>query len=491
MLESVIVLRDALYDLPGGFKDTARVYREDLAGAAPTSVEYGSDALMFVERALFNRNSLASTLPESVFAPRLVADRERQLAFRCAAAEFGASAFTAKGVDLEELTGDKLRRARESYGNSPLRLAEKGDDKLRQEFCKGWPPAAYDKKTIAQLRALRERYADAFDADELDRFLARAERDRARFESMEPGADAFKKMLQTERGQDSMLWGLDLWDRFDADPELGRSPVAELVARLAGVFRTQGHSEAAVRYFERTTLDSFDAYRASFMECDALWNARKGAVIYNVVISAFFGPKQALRDCYAAETARTELTGFVPRELAAAGPLVRGGGEALVRQILPGNVTYLARVVNLDALPERGCALLFVIGREFGGEARPLPAYGAEGCDELAGAVRGADAELEAAAVAFAFSDEAHACETNENFYPTDQPADSARHVAVCAVDGRVVLVDLASSNGTTLGRADGSQVDLGHDPAMGERPAAAAYRGDRIYLGDSEFEIL
>ena len=44
MLESVIVLRDALYELPGGFKDTARVYREDLAGAAPTSVEYGSDA---------------------------------------------------------------------------------------------------------------------------------------------------------------------------------------------------------------------------------------------------------------------------------------------------------------------------------------------------------------------------------------------------------------------------------------------------------------
>ena len=310
-------------------------------------------------------------------------------------------------------------------------------------------------------------------------------------EDMEPGADAFKKMLQTERGQDSMLWGLDLWDRFDADSELGRSPVAELVARLAGAFRAQGHSEAAVRYFERTTLDSFDAYRASFMECDALWNARKGAVIYNVVISAFFGPKQALRDCYAAETARTELTGFVPRELAATGPLVRGGGEALVRQILPGNVTYLARVVNLDALPERGSALLFVIGREFGGEARPLPAYGAEGCDEPAGAARGADTELEAAAVAFAFSDEAHAHETNENFYPTDQPADSARHVAVCAVDGRVVLVDLASSNGTTLRRADGSQVDLGHDPAMGERPAAAAYRGDRIYLGDSEFEIL
>ena len=146
---------------------------------------------------------------------------------------------------------------------------------------------------------------------------------------------------------------------------------------------------------------------------------------------------------------------------------------------------------DIDALPERGSALLFVIGREFGGEARPLPAYGAEGCDEPAGAARGADAELEAAAVAFAFSDAAHACETNENFYPTDQPADSAWHVAVCAVDGRVVLVDLASSNGTTLRRADGSQVDLGHDPAMGERPAAAACRGDRIYLGDSEFEIL
>ena len=234
MLESLIVLRDALYELPGGFKDTTRAYRSDReAGGCPTSIEHVSDAQMFVERALFNRNALSGVLPESVFSARLAADPERQLVFRCALAEFGASAFQGKNVDLEELSGDRLRRARESYGNSPLRLNEKGDDKLRRDFCHGWPPIDYDNKTMRLIASVRERYVDVFDDAELDRFLKRAKRDQERYQGMAPGADAFKKIMQTERGQDSLLWGLDLWDRFDDDPALGRPPVEELVARLS------------------------------------------------------------------------------------------------------------------------------------------------------------------------------------------------------------------------------------------------------------------
>lgn len=473
MLESLIVLRDALYELPGGFKDTTRAYRSDRElGGGPTSIEHVSDAQMFVERALFNRNALVGVLPESVFSARLVANPERQLVFRCALAEFGASAFQGKNIDLEELSGARLQKARESYGNSPLRLSEKGDDKLRRDFCHGWPPVDYDNKTMKLIAAMREQYTDVFDDAELDRFLERTKRDQARYQHMMPGADAFKKIMQTERGQDTLLWGLDLWDRFEDDPALGRPPVEELVARLAAAFRRAGYHEATVRYFENTTLESFDAYRDSFYTCSSLWNARKGAMIYNVVISAFFGPKRALKNCYADELARTEIAPFVPRELAVAGVLERGRGEALIRQLLPGNRAYTVRLVNLDALPEQGSELIVIIGREYGGEVRALPAS-------------------QDAAAAFAASEEARAAESSENFYPTDLPADSARHVGIYAVDGTVFAVDLASSNGTIVQRATGERVYLGTHEREGEVPSAPLMRGDRLYLGDSEFDVL
>lgn len=129
-----------------------------------------------------------------------------------------------------------------------------------------------------------------------------------------------------------------------------------------------------MRYFESTTLESFDAYRESFYTCSSLWNARKGAMIYNVIISAFFGPKSALKNCYADELAHTEIAPFVPRELSVAGALERGRGEALIRQVLPGDTAYTVCLINLDALPERASELIIIIGREFGGEIRSLPA---------------------------------------------------------------------------------------------------------------------
>lgn len=473
MLESLIVLRDALYELPGGFKDTTRTYRSDReAGGCPTSIEHVSDAQMFVERALFNRNSLVGVLPENVFSARLAVNPERQLVFRCALAEFGASAFQGKHIDLEELAGDQLQKARESYGNSPLRLSEKGDDKLRRDFCHGWPPIDYDNKTVKLITAIRKKYTDVFNDAELDRFLERIERDQERYRNMAPGADAFKKIMQTERGQDTLLWGLDLWDRFEDDPALGKPPVEELVGRLADAFRHAGYHEATVRYFENTTLESFDAYRESFYTCSSLWNARKGAMIYNVIISAFFGPKSALKNCYADELAHTEIAPFVPRELSVAGALERGHGEALIRQVLPGDTAYTVRLVNLDALPERASELIVIIGREFGGEVRPLPAS-------------------QDAAAAFAASASAIDAEDNESFYPTDLPADSARHVGIYAIDGKVYAVDLASSNGTIIRRVTGEAVYLGTHDREGEVPSALLKRGDRIYLGDSEFDVL
>ena len=227
-----------------------------------------------------------------------------------------------------------------------------------------------------------------------------------------------------------------------------------------------------MRYFESTTLESFDAYRESFYTCSSLWNARKGAMIYNVIISAFFGPKSALKNCYADELAHTEIAPFVPRELSVAGALERGRGEALIRQVLPGDTAYTVCLINLDALPERASELIIIIGREFGGEIRSLPA------------------SQDVAAV-FAASASAIDAENNENFYPTDLPADSARHVGIYAIDGKVFAVDLASSNGTIIRRATGEVMYLGTRDREGEVPSAPLMRGDRIYLGDSEFDVL
>jgi len=81
--------------------------------------------------------------------------------------------------------------------------------------------------------------------------------------------------------------------------------------------------------------------------------------------------------------------------------------------------------------------------------------------------------------------------ETAANFYPTDLPADSARHMGLYSFDGGIYIVDLASSNGTTIVRLDGTTVHLGRG-AGGDHPyRALAHRGDRVFLGDSEFELL
>lgn len=469
MLESVIVLRDSLDTLPGGFRDTTAVYRYEAEGK-PTSIEHYSPAQMFVERALFNRNSLLGCLPEDVFSDRLALDRERLLVYRCALAEFGASAFQKRGVDLETLSGDELKRARESYGNSPLRLHDKSEDKIRDEFCKGWPPASYDKKTLDLIEAVRSEYGEVFSEDKLERFLEAERRELQRYEGMAPGPEAFKKILQTERGQDSLLWGLDLWDTFDDDPSLGKPPVEELVYRLGQSFRKSGYHESTVEYFERTTLESFDEYMRSFFDCSSLWNARKGAVIYNIVISSFFGPKSALKNCYSDEIAKTQIADYIPRDMSVTGPLKQGGGEAVIRQILPGGVIRVVDVVNLDNLPENEPCLIAIVGREYGGEVRYAEWVG--------------DPVLEAAK-------KLSKNETEANFYPTDLPADSARHMGLYSFDGVIYIIDLASSNGTTIVRPDGTTVHLGRG-AGGDHPyRALAHRGDRVFLGDSEFELL
>lgn len=469
MLESVIVLRDSLGTLPGGFQDTTEVYRREATGG-PTSIEHYSSAQMFVERALFNRNSLVGCLPEDVFAKRLIEDRERQLVFRCALAEFAASAFQKGKVDLESIAGDKLKQAKTSYGNSPLRLREKREDKLREDFCKGWPPIEYDEKTIGLIDSIRKQYVDVFVDESLDRFLRREARDLERYRSMQPGPEAFKKILQTERGQDSILWGLSLWDRFEDDESLGRPPVEELVLRLGRSFRNAGYHESTVEYFERTTMASFYEYRDSYYSCSSLWNARKGAVIYNIVISAFYGPKSALRNCYAEEMVATQVASSVPRSLSVTGVLQRGRGEMVIRQILPKGITRIVEVVNLDNLPEEAPCLIAIIGREYGGAIKEIDCEG----DFVIAAVK-----------------QLAESETSENFYPTDLPADSARHVGLYSIRGTVYIADLASSNGTTLIRQEGENVQLG-EGAAGDHPySAEARRGDRIFLGDSEFELL
>lgn len=469
MLESVIVLRDALETLPGGFRDTTEVYRHEAAGR-PTSIEHYSSAQMFVERALFNRNSLLGCLPEDIFSARLANDRERQLVFRCALAEFGGASFRRNGIDLESFSGERLKQAKKDYGNSPLRLHEKREDKLRDDFCKGWPPIEYDKKTIELINSINSRYKDVFIDENLQRFLKREELEMERYRVMQPGPEAFKKILQTERGQDSVLWGLNLWDIFEDDSELGRPPVVELVGRLGQSFRNAGYHESTVEYFEKTTLASFSEYRDSYYGCSSLWNAKKGAVIYNIVISAFYGPKSAMRNCYSDEIAATQIADCIPRSLNATGPLKRGRGEAVIRQLLPNGVAHVVEVVNLDSLPEKGPRLITIIGREYGGFIKDI--------DDTEDFVIAASREMAV-------------FENSDNFYPTDYPADSARHLGIYSIDGIVHIADLASSNGTTLVRLDGDTIQLGEGVARDHPYSAEARRGDRLFLGDSEFELI
>ena len=96
--------------------------------------------------------------------------------------------------------------------------------------------------------------------------------------------------------------------------------------------------------------------------------------------------------------------------------------------------------------------------------------------------------------------------EDHRHHYATLLDADSARHLGVYLIDGQVLLIDLGSKNGTFIrrGRGTGERylVMPGRNPGLVDAFKARGYsfeiatrvvamRGDQVFLGASQFELL
>ena len=96
--------------------------------------------------------------------------------------------------------------------------------------------------------------------------------------------------------------------------------------------------------------------------------------------------------------------------------------------------------------------------------------------------------------------------EDHRHHYATLLDADSARHLGVYIIDGQLLLIDLGSKNGSFIRRGKGTGerylVMPGRSSGLVEAFKARGYsfevatrvvamRGDQLFLGASQFELL
>ena len=214
-----------------------------------------------------------------------------------------------------------------------------------------------------------------------------------------------------------------------------------------------------------------------------VWLEAKEQLIWNLVACALYGPENA-RPQYFSHTEVAVSTDAL-NALSADPRLRQGSGSAVLTRILEGGSTDVVATIQLgregDAPLED--ALLMVLGREFQGtpsvdDLGDVPEYVAEHVGE----------------------------EDHRHHYATLLDADSARHLGVYLIDGQVLLIDLGSKNGTFIRRGKGTGerylVMPGRNTALVDAFKARGYsfevatrvvamRGDQVFLGASQFELL
>lgn len=513
----MIVFIRCIHALPGGFKDTVT----SSLSTRPTStanLELAMSSQAFLERLLFNRNTLLAFIPEKVFSSKVLRSKEVQLNLRCAMAELGGTRFQSEAIDLISFSGGERKEALKAYRErSTLRLSELSADKLQTLFEKAWPPIAYDSRIIDNMRTLSAQYADAFDSRELEAFLDCAFANLELFKTMKPGREAFRDALMLERFQDSYLWGMDIWEA-DTVPEFEQPPLLELVERLADAFASQGYASGVIsdfidkssdcfglliaakmrkklshptmryehEYFERLEDEGYTSSALSYFKrlCEdedayptpedayreLLYATSKGTLIYNIVISALYGPASAVDNCYIEKPhVPTRITAAWKEPLRPVGPLQAGRGEAVIREVSVGSA-YNVALINLDNLPLQESLLITVVGREFQTPTCNRPS-------EEPGSL----------------SEKLRVEETEEKFYSCGGEATSVRHCGIYSIGGKVHIVDLGSTNGTRLYRAGGLTVEVPTDAKIdsGKCCGIALERGDLIVLPETVFEVL
>ena len=165
--------------------------------------------------------------------------------------------------------------------------------------------------------------------------------------------------------------------------------------------------------------------------------------------------------------------------------LHKGSGTAVLTRIHEGGATDVVATVNLgrEGDPALEDGLVMVLGREYQGvpdaaELGDVPEYVREHAAE----------------------------EDHRHHYATLLDADSARHLGVYIIDGQLLLIDLGSKNGTFIRRGKGTGerylVMPGRSAGLVDAFKARGYsfevatrvvamRGDQVFLGASQFELL
>lgn len=390
--------------------------------------------------------------------------------------------------------------------NTALRLNEKSTAEALEIFEKFSPPC-FDKG-LASLKEIKP--SDKRVKDEYSQVVKLAEETNSFYKGISSlygqGMTAYRELLPLwiVKGA-SPLYTLKLWEDEEKVLAVGDALYQEFLA--AGY-----HREVCER-FNELVYSCYNSFASKFenatpeqlAQADELskmpigelyklkhaqgyrampvWLEAKEQLIWNLVACALYGPENA-RPQYFSHTEVAVSTDSL-NALIADPRLRQGSGSAVLTRILESGSTDVVATIQLgregDAPLED--ALLMVLGREFQGTPSP---------DELS--------DVPEYVVQHA-SEEDH-----RHHYATLLDADSARHLGVYLIDGQVLLIDLGSKNGTFIrrGRGTGERylVMPGRNPGLVDAFKARGYsfeiatrvvamRGDQVFLGASQFELL
>ncbi|MGN0038697.1 MAG: hypothetical protein ACI36Y_06170 [Coriobacteriales bacterium] len=398
------------------------------------------------------------------------------------------------------------KATRDWSDNTALRLNEKSTPEALEVFEKYCPPAL--DKGIAALERLVP--SDERVIGEHRQVLEEAQAANSFYRSIAglygQGMAAYRELLPLwiVKGS-SPLFTLELWEDEEKVLDLGDALYQEFLA--AGYHREvcerfnelvySCYNSYAAKFFGATDEQLAQAAQLKAKPLDELyrikhsqgyrglpsWLEAKEQLIWNLVACALYGPENA-RPQYFSHTEVAVSTDSL-NALSADPRLHQGSGTAVLTRIHEGGATDVVATINLgrEGDPALEDGLVMVLGREYQGvpsadELGEVPEYVCRHASE----------------------------EDHRHHYATLLDADSARHLGVYIIDGQLLLIDLGSKNGTFIRRGKGTGerylVMPGRSAGLVDAFKARGYsfevatrvvamRGDQVFLGASQFELL
>lgn len=399
-----------------------------------------------------------------------------------------------------------VKNTKDWSDNTALRLNEKTTPEAVEVFEKYCPPAL--EKGIKALEKLKP--SDERIVDEHKRIVEEANAANNFYKSIAGlyghGMGAYRELLPLWIVKEaSPLLTLPLWEDEEKVLVLGDALYQEFVA--AGYHREvcerfnelvySCYNSYAAKFFGATDAQVAQAHALRNMPLGELyqikhsqgyrglppWVEPKEQLIWNLVVCALYGPENA-RPQYFSHTEVATSTDALSA-LSADPRLRQGSGQAVLTRIHEGGSTDVVATIQLgrEDDPPLEDGLIVVLGREY---------QGAPQADELGNVPEHVAEHVQE--------------EDHRHHYATLLDADSARHLGVYVLGGQVVLTDLGSKNGTFIRRGKGTGerylVMPGRNPGLVEAFKARGYsfevatrvvamRGDQIFLGASQFEIM